>query len=149
VNFSKKNRRIFTILEPVTPPLFALFFIIAGTELDIAVFTGSAMLLYGLLYLASRFAGKYTGVTIASLLTRAPASVRKYLGFCLLPQAGVAIGLTLFLQTSPLLLQSSPTVRLMLTTIVNIILMTVFIIVLVGPIISRFGIRRGVDIERR
>jgi Kef-type K+ transport system membrane component KefB len=149
VNLSSKNRRIFTTLEPVTPPLFALFFILAGAELNIAVFTGGITLYYGFMYLVSRFAGKYTGVFLGALATRAPAGVRRYLGFCLFPQAGVAIGLALFLQTSPLLLQSSPEVRQMLVSIINIILMTVFINELIGPVISRFGIVKGVDIERR
>jgi Kef-type K+ transport system membrane component KefB len=149
INLSSKNRRIFSILEPITPPLFALFFILAGTELNIAVFAGGVTLLYGFIYLASRFAGKYTGVFFGALATRAPEGVRRYLGFCLFPQAGVAIGLALFLQTSPLLLQSSPEVRHMLVSIVNIILMIVFINELIGPVISRFGIVKGVDIERR
>jgi Kef-type K+ transport system membrane component KefB len=149
INLSSKNRRIFTILEPITPPLFALFFILAGTELNIAIFAGGTTVLYGLIYLVSRFAGKYTGAYFGALITRAPEGVKRYLGFCLFPQAGVAIGLALFLQTSPLLLQSSPEVQQMLVTIVNIILMTVFINELIGPVISRFGIVRGVDIERR
>ena len=149
INLSSKNRRIFTILEPITPPLFALFFILAGTELNIAVFAGGTTVLYGLIYLVSRFAGKYTGVYFGALITRAPKGVKRYLGFCLFPQAGVAIGLALFLQTSPLLLQGSPEVQQMLVAIVNIILMTVFISELVGPVISRFGIVKGVDIERR
>jgi Kef-type K+ transport system membrane component KefB len=149
INLSSKNRRIFTILEPITPPLFALFFILAGTELNIAVFAGGTTLLYGLIYLVSRFVGKYTGVYSGALITRAPEGVKRYLGFCLFPQAGVALGLALFLQTSPLLLKSSPEVQQMLVAIVNIILMTVFINELIGPVISRFGILRGVDIERR
>lgn len=149
INLSSKNRRIFSILEPITPPLFALFFILAGAELNIAVFAGGVTLLYGIIYLVSRFAGKYAGVFFGALATRAPEGVRRYLGFCLFPQAGVAIGLALFLQTSPLLLQSSPEVRHMLVSIVNIILMTVFLNELIGPVISRFGIVKGVDIERR
>jgi len=149
INLSSKNRRIFSILEPVTPPLFALFFILAGAELNIAVFAGGVTLVYGFIYLVSRFAGKFAGVFLGALVTRAPEGVRRYLGFCLFPQAGVAIGLALFLQTSPLLLQSSPEVRHMLESIVNIILMTVFINELIGPVISRFGIVKGVDIERR
>jgi hypothetical protein len=149
INFSSKNRRIFTILEPITPPLFALFFILAGAELNIAVFASGITLLYGLIYLVSRFAGKYTGVFLGSVATRAPRGIRRFLAFCLFPQAGVAIGLALFLQTSPLLLQSSPEVQHVLVSIINIILLTVLINELIGPVISRFGIVKGVDIERR
>lgn len=149
INLSSKNRRIFTILEPITPPLFALFFILAGIELNISVFVGGTTVLFGFIYLASRFIGKYTGVYCGALITRSSSRIKNYLGFCLFPQAGVAIGLALFLKTSPLLLHATSEVHQMLTMIVNIILMTVFISELVGPVISRFGILKGVDIERR
>jgi Kef-type K+ transport system membrane component KefB len=149
INISSKNRRIFHILEPLTPPLFALFFILAGTELDIAVFKSWMTVLFGFIYLASRFSGKFVGVYLASQITRAPSGVKKYLGFCLFPQAGVAIGLALFIQTSPVLMHSTPSIVRMFTTIINIILFSVLINEIIGPVISRFGIIRGVDIERR
>ena len=149
VNLSSRNRRIFDILEPVTPPLFALLFILAGTGLDISVFAGGVAVLYGLLYLVSRFAGKYAGVYSAALISRAPVRVRRYLGLCLFPQEGVAIGLVLLIQTSPLLALSSPTVQKTVATIVNIILMNVFINVLIGPVLTRSVLVKGVDTERR
>jgi Kef-type K+ transport system membrane component KefB len=149
INISLKNRRIFHVLEPLTPPLFALFFILAGTELDITAFKSWLTVLFGFIYLASRFSGKFVGVYIASQLTHAPAGVKKYLGFCLFPQAGVAIGLALFIKTSPVLMQSTPSTLRMFTTIINIILFSVLINEIIGPIISRYGIIRGVDIERR
>jgi Kef-type K+ transport system membrane component KefB len=145
INLSPRNRRIFEILEPVTPPLFALLFILAGTGLDLSVFSGGTTVLYGLLYLASRLAGKYTGVYSAALITRAPTRVRRYLGLCLFPQEGVAIGLVLLIQTSPLLQLSGPVVRNTISIIVNIILMNVFINALIGPVLTRSVLSKGID----
>ncbi len=149
INLSSQNRRLFLILEPLTPPLFAFFFILAGTELNIDVFAGGIILLYGFIYLTSRFIGKYAGVYCGAVITKAPIKVRRYLGFSLFPQAGVAIGLSLFLQTSPAFSQSSPSTQHMLSTIINIILLTVLINEFIGPLISKFGIVKGLDIDRR
>ena len=143
VNLSSRNRRIFDIIEPLTPPIFALFFILAGTELDVAVFSRGFVVLIGLLYLASRFAGKVAGIQAAGLLTRTPARIRNFIGLCLFPQAGVAIGLALFVRTSPVMLNAEAHVQGMLSVGVNIVLLSVFVNELVGPIFSRFGIKKG------
>ena len=126
-----------------------LLFIIAGTGLDISVFTGGIAILYGFLYLVSRFMGKYTGVFSASLLARAPVKVRYYLGLCLFPQEGVALGLALLLHTSPILQQGGPSVQNTINIIVNIILMNVFINAMIGPVLTRSVLVKGVDTERR
>ena len=73
VNLAVRNRRIFAALEPLTPPIFALFFILAGAELDISVVSKGIVVLIGLVYLVVRCGGKVAGVTLGSLLVRAPA----------------------------------------------------------------------------
>jgi Kef-type K+ transport system membrane component KefB len=143
VNLSNKNKKVFSVLEPVTPPLFALFFILAGMELNVSVLADGMVVLYGLIYIIARFGGKLTGVYFASKITSAPAEVKKYLGLCLFPQAGVAIGLVLFVETSPVLAQAGPLVRESLDLILNIVLVSVFINELFGPAISRYGIVKG------
>ncbi len=143
INISSRNRRIFDSISPLTPPLFALFFILAGAELDIRLFSEGAVVLYGLLYLSSRFAGKYAGIQISGMITRVSSSIRNFLGFCLFPQAGVAIGLVLFLQTSPVLASAPETVKDALVLIVNVVLLSIFINELIGPSVSRFGILKG------
>jgi len=149
INLSKRNRKIFDMIEPMTPPLFALFFILAGTELQISVFKDWRTILFGFSYLASRFAGKYTGIFTSSLIVKAPSNIKKYLGFCLFPQAGVAIGLSLFIQSSPIMLSAPAEVKNMMILIVNIVLFSVFINELVGPIISKFGIIKGLGLSKK
>jgi Kef-type K+ transport system membrane component KefB len=145
INLNTKNKRVFNVIEPITPPIFALFFILAGTELNLGVFSKGIVILYGVVYLLSRFIGKYTGVYIAGTIAKVPKKVRQYMGFCLFPQAGVAIGLVLFVQTSPLIATAPDEVRNTLVMIVNIVLFSIFINELVGPSITKFGITRGAD----
>ncbi|MBT4483621.1 MAG: hypothetical protein HOC71_08080 [Candidatus Latescibacteria bacterium] len=146
VNLSLKNKRIFQIIEPITPPVFALFFILAGTELDIKVFSKGIVIVYGLIYILTRFTGKYLGIYISSVLTSAPLNIRKYMGLCLFPQAGVAIGLALFVQTSPVMNSAPAAVSEFLVLLVNIVLFSIFVNELIGPAISKFGIVKGAEL---
>ena len=146
VNFAPKNRRVFDILEPLTPPIFALFFILAGTGLNISVLAREGVVLIGILYLLSRFVGKLAGTYAGSTLTHSPENVQKYLGFCLFPQAGVAVGLALYVQNSQVALSASPGTRELLSLIVNVILFSVFINEIIGPAISKYGIKKGLGL---
>ncbi len=146
INLSNKNHRIFNYIEPLTAPVFSMFFILAGTELDVKVFTQTSVVGLGLLYLVSRFAGKFIGINIGGLLTKTPDRIRRYLSFCLFPQAGVAIGLALFVQASPLIVHASDRIQHTFILIVNIVLLSVFINELIGPAISKFGIKKGLNL---
>ena len=148
INLSPSNRQLFMVLEPVTPPIFALFFILAGAELQLSVFAEVTVVMLGLVYLAARFAGKFTGAYVGARVMGAPVGVRRYLGFCLFPQAGVAIGLALFLQGSSVVATAGADVQRLVTQLVNIVLLSVFINELIGPSISRFGVTRGVAAQR-
>lgn len=147
VNLSHRNKRIFRVIEPLTPPLFALFFVLAGTELHLYVFTKITVILYGVLYIVTRFIGKYLGTWFGAFITKTSANIRNYLGFCLFPQAGVAIGLVLLVQTSPVIAGAPAAVREMMVLIVNIVLFSIFINELIGPLITKYGIVRGSELE--
>jgi len=147
INLSHKNHRIFNLLEPITPPLFALFFILAGTELDISVLFGSTILLFGVAFVLARATGKYLGTSLGCKLAKADNKIRKNLGLCLMPQAGVAIGLAIFIQTSPLIKSAPPNVQEKVILLVNIVLFSVFVNELVGPILAKRGIIKGTKID--
>lgn len=147
VNLSHRNKRIFRVIEPLTPPLFALFFVLAGTELHLYVFTKITVMLFGVLYIVTRFAGKYLGTWFGAFITKTSTNIRNYLGFCLFPQAGVAIGLVLLVQTSPVIAGAPAAVREMMVLIVNIVLFSIFINELIGPLITKYGIVRGSELE--
>ncbi len=147
INLNKKNARILFSFQPMTPPLYAIFFAIAGAELDLAVFKNPVILLAGFVFIILRFLGKYFGIYISGTALKIDKDVRKYLGLSLLPQAGVAIGLMLFVQASPIVLQASVEIQNEITQMTNIILMSVFVNEIIGPPLSKFAILK--NLKRR
>lgn len=147
INISPRNHRLLKNIEPLTPPLYAMFFVIAGTELRPDILTELPVVVLGVVYILTRAIGKYGGVAAGCLASRTPAPLTRYLGLCMLPQAGVALGLVLFIETSPALDELPAADRGIVATMVNIVLFSVFVNELLGPPLSRFGIIRGNEME--
>jgi len=147
INLSPANHRLLKNLEPLTPPLYAMFFVIAGTELQPAIITNLPVVVLGIVYILFRAAGKYGGVLTGCAVSRTPPNISRYMGLCMLPQAGVALGLVLFIQASPALDSFSQADRTVVEHMVNIVLFSVFINELVGPPLSRIGIIKGNEME--
>jgi len=147
INLSPRNHRIFNIIRPVTPPLYAMFFVLAGMELEPAQFLNPAVLLMGSAYILARAAGKYGGVYAGCALVKSDERTRKYMGFCMLPQAGVAIGLMDIVSSMHLGPDVSPEIIAGITALNSIILMSVFVNEIFGPPISRFALIRGNNME--
>ena len=77
-----------------TAPLFVLFFVLSGAELDLEkVFSSGAVIIVGVVYILSRSVGKYTGALASAKIAGCDEKIVKYLGITLLPQAGVALGM--------------------------------------------------------
>lgn len=91
VNLSKVYNVVFELVERVTPPIFILFFFISGANLDLAIIPSVGLV--GVLYIVFRVIGKVGGSALGSKMAGAEPVVTKYLGYTLIPQAGVAIGL--------------------------------------------------------
>lgn len=143
VNLSKRNVKIIHALEPIAPPLYATFFAVAGTELSFEIFNNIQLLIAGALFVIFRAIGKYGGIALSARLLKAPNNVKKYLGLALFPQAGVAIGLVLFVQGSPVitkLIAENPDLNSSVVAMVNIVLISVFVNELTGPPISKYAI---------
>jgi len=121
-----------------TSPLFALFFVISGAELDLRVFKSGAIVIIGLVYIIFRSAGKYCGTFFSSKITKCSPAICKYLGVTLLPQAGVALGMcSLAMQ-----LEGGQGVLIR-----NITLFAVLIYELVGPIFTRMALTAAGEIK--
>ncbi|MDT8297211.1 MAG: hypothetical protein RQ801_02840, partial [Spirochaetaceae bacterium] len=125
----------------------ALFFAIAGTELNPSILAQKEILLLGGVFIGARAIGKVAGVWGGSILARSQTNIRKYLGYCMLPQAGVAIGLVLMIQASPLVAALGPEQKSIIFMMVNIILLSVFFNELTGPPISKWAITNALDME--
>ncbi len=92
-NFASHHTRPFHAIEGVSQPFLVLFFLLAGFELDVYQLPKLGVL--GATYCIARSAGLILGGGWGAKLANAPESVRKHIGWCLLPQAGVALGLAL------------------------------------------------------
>ncbi len=147
INLSPRNHRIFNIIMPLTPPLYAMFFVLAGMELDPSQFLNPTILLMGTAYILLRGIGKYGGVYAGCALVKSEPRIKKYLGYCMLPQAGVAIGLMDIVSGMHLGPEVAPHVIAAITALNSIILMSVFVNEIFGPPISRFALIRGNNME--
>jgi Kef-type K+ transport system membrane component KefB len=147
INLAPRNHRIFRILEPFTPPVYALFFVIAGTELRPDILAQGEILLLGGVYIIARAIGKYGGVYVGAAFSGVEPEIKRNLGTCMLPQAGVAIGLVLVIQASPLTRGLPPESLRVVDMMVNIILFSVFVNEILGPPLARAAIIRGNRLE--
>ena len=120
-----------------TSPLFALFFVISGAELELGVFTEGAIICIGIVYILFRSLGKYFGSYISAKATKCEPSICKYLGITLLPQAGVALGMC---ATAMDLGNQGNLIR-------NITLFAVLIYELFGPLLTRQALTAAGDIK--
>lgn len=94
VNLTKWRREdVFEVMRSTTSPLFVMFFVLVGSQLQAGKLVSLGWI--GLLYIVFRSLGKQAGASLGGAVSRAPASVRRYLGLCLFSQAGVAIGLSI------------------------------------------------------
>ena len=120
-----------------TSPLFALFFVISGAELELGVFADVAIVIIGIVYIIFRSLGKYFGSLVSAKATDCSPSICKYLGITLLPQAGVALGMC---TTAMQLGEEGNLIR-------NITLFAVLIYELVGPLLTRQALMAAGDIQ--
>ena len=149
INMSASNNRIFRAILPVTPPVYALFFVIAGTELSLDILSNTAILILGAAYIFARAAGKYFGVYLGCKICKTEKKITNYMGLCMLPQAGVAIGLVLLIQASPQMQNLTNEYSTVVDTMVNVVLMSVFFNELFGPPLSKYALLKGCKIDTR
>lgn len=120
-----------------TSPLFALFFVVSGAELELNVFSDWAIVVIGIVYILFRSLGKYYGAFFSAKLTKCAPNICKYLGITLLPQAGVALGMC---TTAMQLGDAGRLIR-------NITLFAVLVYELIGPLMTKMALTAAGDIK--
>ena len=120
-----------------TAPLFILFFVLSGAELDLAVFGSLTVVLVGIVYIISRSFGKYTGAYLSAKAVKCESNIVKYLGVTLLPQAGVALGMAM----------KATTLGEEGYIVSNITLFAVLVYELVGPMLTKIALTKAGDIK--
>lgn len=91
INLSHQSHVMLEQVDRFTPPLFLLFFVLSGANLNISVLPTIGLV--GVAYVLARAVGKMLGATMGALVEKCDKNIVRYLGFTLIPQAGVAIGM--------------------------------------------------------
>lgn len=97
-NLRAGKMKYFSIVDQITVPIFLAFFVVSGADLDIQALRSTGLI--GIAYVVVRVIGKWLGAYIGAKMYHMPTTVQKYLGYTLVPQAGVAIGLSLIAQNA-------------------------------------------------
>ncbi|MDD4212266.1 MAG: cation:proton antiporter [Bacilli bacterium] len=128
--------KVMELVDRVTPPILIMFFVISGAELNLTVLTTVGIM--GAIYIIFRVVGKVVGSYVGAVISKSSPAVRKYLGFALIPQAGVAIGLTI--AADAIIPEHAPAIR-------AIILCGTLIYELLGPFITKYALIKAGEIE--
>lgn len=137
VNFSKESDKVLDVCDRWTPPLFLLFFVISGAELNLSVLKEIGLL--GIIYIVARTLGKYLGATTGSKIVKTDKNIVKYLGLTLIPQAGVAIAMSQLVIT--VLPQYGEQIR-------AVILSATLVYELTGPLITKAALTKAGEIKK-
>ncbi|MBQ7827707.1 MAG: cation:proton antiporter [Clostridia bacterium] len=120
-------------------PLFVLFFVLSGAELKLDLFANVVIVGIGVAYIIARSAGKIVGASVSSKMMKCPEEITKYLGITLLPQAGVALGMSVIAK------ELLPGMEGEL--IRNLSLFSVLIYELAGPLMTKIALTKAGNID--
>ena len=124
-------------LDRWTAPLFILFFVLSGAELELSVFRDPIIVFVGVVYILFRSFGKYFGAFLSAKAVHCPPRIVNYLGITLLPQAGVALGMAI--KAEALGAEGA--------MVANITLFSVLIYELIGPYLTKIALLKAGDIR--
>lgn len=138
-NFSSKKLKAFMVIESFTAPLYISFFVIAGARLDISLISKVGMI--GLVYMVLRMIGKIAGASSMAIITKADPSVKKYLGFGLLSQIGVAVGLAIVISHE---FAGTGIGDLVIT----VLLATTILTEIIGPLMTKYAVTKAKEVNK-
>jgi len=140
----RRVRRAFGAVQNITPPIYILFFVLAGAHLQLRLLPSIGVL--GLVYLVARSAGLVGGAFVGATISRMESTIRKYLGLGILSQAGVAVGLAL-MAGKDFGDMGAEGAQLALLAI-NTIAATTIVFEIVGPIMTKIAITRAGEVGK-
>ena len=140
VNRDRRDVRLFRAINAFEPPIYVLFFTLAGTHLDLSALAIAGWV--GFMYFLLRALGKMLGAFTGGRIAAAPSKVRQLLGLALLPQAGVAIGLIFLIKNDQALGGFS-------SIVIPVVLGGVVLSELLGPVSARYAVTRAGEVVRQ
>lgn len=135
-NLAKHHERPFHMIERVEQPFLITFFLLAGVQFEIDSVTTIGAI--GLGYVIARSLGRLIGGYLGARLGNAPRVVATHVGWCLLPQAGVALGLGLIVA------ERFPEFG---SDVLSIVIGTTVVFEIIGPIATRMSLRHAGEIS--
>ena len=147
-NMCKDSGKTLDVFDRFTAPIYMMFFVISGASLDLTIFfngNGLLVVIVALVYIIFRVIGKYLGAFTGASITKCEPQVKKYLGFTLVPQAGVAIGLA---TTANYLFTANESTKEAGALVIAIILTSTLVYELIGPLVSKFALKKAGEIEQ-
>lgn len=136
VNVHKVSFKFFEALRFIDSPLYLLFFVLAGANLEISLLKNLGLL--GLSYIIFRSLGKIGGAYLGGIAAQVPERMKKYIGLALLPQAGVALGVALIAKSE------FPELGGMIFTA---IVATTVLYEIIGPVFTKVSLKKAGEVE--
>lgn len=130
-NYAKHHEYSFHEIENIEWPIMIIFFIFAGASIQLVSLREVLPLI--LLYILFRVLGKILGGYIGCKITYLDDSTSRWMGFALIPQAGLAIGMAL------VAIGYVPEYKDQLMTV---IICTTIIFEMSGPVLTRLSIHK-------
>ena len=146
-NLCKDSGRTLDVMDRFTSPIYMMFFVISGASLDLSIFASEKGLFVvgvAFVYIIFRVVGKYLGAYTGSSISKCEPQVKKYLGFALIPQAGVAIGLA---TNANVLFSAHEQTAEAGSLIMAIILTSTLVYELIGPMFSKLALSKAGEIH--
>ncbi len=131
-------------LQHIMGLIFIMFFGLAGLHLDLTTLPSLGSI--GLLYIITRIAGLISGAWLGAKVSNMEEKIRRYLGFGILSQAGVAIGLALLIQQE---LSQIPGAEVLGIQILSTITATSIIFEIIGPLAAKYALSKAGEISRK
>ena len=136
------EKRLTKNTDLFSAPILLGFFTLAGAELDLSALITVGIV--GLIYIIFRVFGKILGAYTGAKISHAPPTVTKYLGYTLIPQAGVAIDMAL---TTELRFKELVGFEMIGTNIMTIVLAATVIYEVLGLVVVKSALSRAGEID--
>lgn len=138
-NFARRPKKTFSAINDFATPFYVMFFTLAGASLDLAVLkTDYLIIVLAIVFILARASGKILGIMTGATIAKSPSVIKKYLGFALLPQGGVSIGLLVIVSVQ---------MGGFYPVISTIIMLSILVYETLGPVFAKLAISKAGEID--
>ena len=137
-NLAHHHSRPFNAIEGIEWPFMVLFFILSGASLHTETLLHIGLIGTG--YIVFRVLGRLLGAWVGGTLSSAGSLLCHWMGVALMPQAGVALGMTL------VAIEKRPDLG---NIILPVVIASTIVFEVIGPIFTRMGLVRAGDAYRK